>query len=135
MNFSLILIFSILPGVSHINSLLNFELLSFKTGSEHSRGFNKFLNTNFKPISRGVPELWLGIHTNKQTKITSFYIYRVGQRKCDLRRLVQKCTFFVQLSCMVFLKYFLKIGNFFWYFNGQKNPRTFFVDILRGYQM
>jgi len=40
-------------------------------------------------------------------------IYRVSKKKCDLRLLVQNCTFFVQLSCMVFLKYFLKICNFF----------------------
>ena len=40
-------------------------------------------------------------------------IYRVSQKKFDLRRLVQNCTFFVQLSCMVFFQYFLKICNIF----------------------
>jgi len=33
-------------------------------------------------------------------------IYRVSQKKCDLRRLVQYSTFFVQLSRMVFFQYF-----------------------------
>ena len=40
------------------------------------------------------------------------YIYRVI-KKCDFRRLVQNCTFFVQLSCMVFFQYFWKICNSF----------------------
>ena len=34
-------------------------------------------------------------------------------KKCNLRRLVEKCTFFVQLSWMVFFRYLLKICNFF----------------------
>ena len=41
----------------------------------------------------------------------------------------QKCTFFVQLSCMVFFQFVLKIFNFFWYSNGLKeNARTFFFS-------
>ena len=35
------------------------------------------------------------------------------KKKCDLPRLVQKCTFCVQLSCRAFFKYFLKVCNFF----------------------
>ena len=54
------------------------------------------------------------------------YTGRVKKR-CDLQRLVQNCIFFVQLSCMFFKYYFLKICKFNWYSNGpKKNRRTFF---------
>ena len=52
------------------------------------------------------------IISNKVASISNYiYIYIEGESKkrCDLRRLVQNCTFFVQLSCMVFFQYFLKI--------------------------
>ena len=48
------------------------------------------------------------------------------KKKCHLRRLVQICTFFMQLSCMVYFQYFLKICNFLVLQWPQKNPRTFF---------
>ena len=51
---------------------------------------------------------------------------RVSKKKCDLRRLVQNCTFFVQLSCMMFFQYFLKICNIYWYFNGPKKSANLF---------
>ena len=45
---------------------------------------------------------------DRQTEITTLYT-----KKCDLLRLLQNCTFFVQLSCMVFFQYFSKILIFF----------------------
>ena len=55
-------------------------------------------------------------------------IYRVSKKKCDLRRLVQNCTFFVQLSCMVFFQYFLKVSNFFGTPMAQKKIREPFFS-------
>jgi len=57
------------------------------------------------------------------------YMHRVSKKKWNLRRLVQKYAFFVQLSWMVFYQYFLKICIFFgtpiiqW---PKKNPQIFF---------
>ena len=60
--------------------------------------------------------------------VYNIYIQGESKIKCDLRRLVQKCNFFVQLSCRVFFKYFLKICNFFGTSMAQKNPRSFFLS-------
>jgi len=72
----------------------------------------------------GVPMLSLKTLAIRFGRLASYkkkhlYIYKGWvKKKCDIRRLVQKSTFFlVQLSCMV---NFLKIWNFFWYFNDPK---------------
>ena len=62
------------------------------------------------------------------------YIYRVIRidiytewvKKCDLRRLVQNCNFFVQLSCMVFFNIFRKFVTFLVLQWPEKNLRIFF---------
>ena len=43
---------------------------------------------------------------NKKRFLFVKEIYRVSQKRCDLWRLEQNFTFFVQLSCMVFFQYF-----------------------------
>jgi len=48
------------------------------------------------------------------------------KKKCDLRRLVQNCTFFVQLSCMVFFQYFLKFLKKFLVFQWLKKSANLF---------
>ena len=56
-------------------------------------------------------------------------IYWVSQKKCDLLRLVQNCTFFVQLSRMVFFQYFLKICNIFGTPMAQQKKSTNFFSL------
>ena len=56
-------------------------------------------------------------------------IYRVSQKKWDLRRLVQICTFFVQLSGMVFFQYFFwKTCNFLVLQWPKKISKPFFLS-------
>jgi len=53
-------------------------------------------------------------------------------KKCDLRRLLQNCTIFVQISWMVFFLYFRKICNFIMVLQWPyKNSRTFFSPKIK----
>ena len=82
----------------------------------------------------GFPFLKMGmctLHTLlKFCLLLSYKIYTGWvKKKCDLRRLVQNCTFFVQLSFMVLFQYFLKICNFFGTPMTQKKIReSFFLS-------
>jgi len=51
------------------------------------------------------------------------HIYRVSQKKCELRRLVQNCTFLCNSPVWRFFFKFWKFVNFFGTSNGQKKIR------------
>ena len=68
-------------------------------------------------------QLWGTRNLGKKSNIQSESI------KSDLRRLYKSVPFSVQLFCMVFFQYFLKIFNYFWYSNGsKKNTLTLFFS-------
>ena len=116
--------------MNHTPQISNLEMFGLVSGRRVQRRYSLSETTLQQGKFRGMVHnmfYWL----INQWGYYIYYILHTGwvKKKCDLRRLVQNCIFFVELTCMVFFRYFLKICNFFWYSNGlKKNPRTFFFS-------